>query len=185
MGQVGRNAVSPGKTVRRFPGREGRPVDSQDEPVMAFADPPMNSLLLGIPVLVTTLTVQATATMIIVRFVSALVRRGLAGRHFLLDVAVMMVVLLVTLASILAQVAIWAAGLIACGEFGDFDTAFYHSAVNFSTLGYGDIVMSPTWRLLGPLEAINGILMCGITASALFTVANRLIRMRLRQGEQN
>ena len=150
---------------------------------MAFTDSPINSLLLGIPVLVATLAVQAIATMTNVRFVSALVRRGFAGRHFLLDVAIMMVVLLITLASILAQVAIWAVSFIACGEFGDFNTAFYHSAVNFSTLGYGDIVMSPTWRFLGPLEAINGILMCGITTSVLFTLVDRLIRMRLRQDE--
>jgi Ion channel len=144
----------------------------------------MKALLLGIPVLVSTLTVQATAVITIVRFVSALVRRGLGGRRFWLDVAIMMVALLITLASILAQIAIWAASLIACGEFGDFNTAFYHSAVNFTTLGYGDIVMSRTWRLLGPLEAVNGILMCGITASALFTVANRLINLRLERHEQ-
>ena len=151
--------------------------------VMALADSPINSLFLGIPVLVATLAVQAIATIASIRFVLALVRRGFAGRHFLLDVAIMMVVLLITLAAILAQVAIWAVSLIACGEFGDFNTAFYHSAVNFSTLGYGDIVMSPTWRFLGPLEAINGILMCGITASVLFTLVDRLIRMRLRQDE--
>src|SRR5262245_26430393 len=137
---------------------------------MAFTDSPISSLLLGIPVLVETLAVQAIATMTNVRLVSALVRRGFAGRHFLLDVVVMMVVLLISLASILAQVAIWSVSLIACGEFGDFNTAFYHSTVNFSTLGYGDIVMSPTWRFLGPLESINGILMCGLTASVLFTM---------------
>jgi len=150
---------------------------------MAFANSSMNSLLLGIPVLIVTLAVQAIATMTNVRFVLALIRRGFAGHHFLLDVAIMMVVLLITLAAILAQVAIWAVCLIACGEFVEFNTAFYHSAVNFSTLGYGDIVMSPTWRFLGPLEAINGILMCGITASSLFTVVDRLIRMRLREDE--
>jgi hypothetical protein len=150
---------------------------------MALSDSPINALLLGIPVLVATLAVQAIATMTNIRFVSALVRRRFAGRHFLLGVAIMMVVLLITLAAILAQVAIWAASFLACGEFGDFHTAFYHSAVNFSTLGYGDIVMSPTWGFLGPLEAINGILMCGITASVLFTLVDRLIRMRLRQDE--
>jgi hypothetical protein len=37
----------------------------------------------------------------------------------------------------------------------DYATAFYHSAVNFTTLGYGDIVMPPGWRLLSPLEAAN------------------------------
>src|SRR6516165_1482807 len=98
---------------------------------MAFTDSPLNSLLLGIPVLVATFAVQAIATMTNIRLVSALVRRGFAGRHFLLDVAIMMVVLLVTLASILAQIAIWAVSLIACGEFGEFNTAFYHSGVNY------------------------------------------------------
>lgn len=144
----------------------------------------MNSLLLGIPVLLSSLIIQATATVAIVRVVAALIRRGFAGRSFWLDVAIMMIVLTIALASILAQVAVWAAGLLACGEFGDFPTALYHSAVNFTTLGYGDIVMSHTWRLLGPLEAANGVLMCGISASGLFAVTNRLIKMRLiRDGQ--
>jgi hypothetical protein len=125
------------------------------------------------------LTVQGIATVATVRVVAALVRRGLAGRSFGLDVAIMMAVLLLTFASILAQVAIWAFAFVICSEFGDFTTAFYHSAVNFTTLGYGDIVMSRTWRLLGPLEAANGVLMFGVAASVLFAVTNRLIKMRL------
>jgi hypothetical protein len=55
--------------------------------------------------------------------------------------------------------------------------------VNFTTLGYGDLVMSGTWRLLGPLEAANGVLMFGLTASGLFAVTHRLIQMRLKLGE--
>jgi Ion channel len=144
----------------------------------------MNSLQLGIPVLVSTLLVQAISTIAIARIVAALVRRGYAGRNFWLDVAIMMVVLIIALASILVQVAVWATGFMACGEFADFKTAFYHSAVNFTTLGYGDLVMSETWRLLGPLEAANGILMCGISASGLFAVTNRLIKMRLNPDEK-
>jgi hypothetical protein len=140
--------------------------------------------LLGIPALVLTLMVQAVATVVIVRIVAALVRRGFAGRSFWLDVVIMMVVLSITLTSILVQVAVWAAGFMVCGEFRDFMTAFYHSAVNFTTLGYGDIVMSRTWRLLGPLEAANGILMCGISASGLFAVTNRLIKMRIMRDEK-
>ena len=143
----------------------------------------MNSLFLGIPVLVLTLMVQAVATIAIVRVIAALVRRGFAGRSFWLDVAIMMVVLIIALASILVQVAVWAAGFMVCGEFGDFNTAFYHSAVNFTTLGYGDLVMSRAWRILGPLEAANGILMCGISASGLFAVTNRLIKLRLKLDE--
>ena len=67
----------------------------------------------------------------------------------------------------LAQVAIWALVFQWLGEFERFTDAFYHSAVNFATLGYGDIVMSDKHRLLGPLEAINGVLMIGVSTAAL------------------
>jgi len=79
---------------------------------------------------------------------------------------VAMVTLILVLGN-LAQGAIWAALYIVLGEFDDFANAFYHSLVNFSTLGYGDIVMSPQWRLLGPLQAINGVLMIGVTTGAV------------------
>jgi hypothetical protein len=127
--------------------------------------------------------VQAVSTIAIIRVVAGLVRRGVAGQRFWLDVAVMTVVLLIALASILVQTAVWAAVFMACGEFGDFETAFYHSAVNFTTLGYGDVVMSGPWRLLGPLEAANGVLMFGVSASGLVAVSNHLIKMRLKPGE--
>lgn len=62
------------------------------------------------------------------------------------------------------------------GEFKDFGDAIYHSAVNFTTLGYGDIVMSPKHRLLGPLESINGVLMIGVSTAALMATFEDAIR---------
>jgi len=53
------------------------------------------------------------------------------------------------------------------GEFEAFGTAFYHSAVNYPTLGYGDIVMSPTWKVLGPIEATAGLLMFGVSTATI------------------
>ena len=67
----------------------------------------------------------------------------------------------------IAQVAIWAVLFLFLGEFSEFGEAVYHSAVNFATLGYGDIVMSAKYKLLGPLEAINGVLMIGMSTAAL------------------
>lgn len=69
----------------------------------------------------------------------------------------------------LGQVAIWAGLFQFLGEFENYETAFYHSAVNFATLGYGDIVMSEKRRLLGPIQAINGVLMVGISTAAFMT----------------
>ena len=67
----------------------------------------------------------------------------------------------------ISQIAIWAVLFLFLGEFSEFSEAVYHSAVNFSTLGYGDIVMSTNYKLLGPLEAINGVLMIGMSTASL------------------
>jgi hypothetical protein len=62
------------------------------------------------------------------------------------------------------------------GEFNELYEAIYHSAVNFTSLGYGDVVMSQNRRLLGPLEAINGVIMLGMTSAALMVILQQLIR---------
>ena len=79
----------------------------------------------------------------------------------------------------LAEMGIWALVFEFCGEFSNFATAFYHSAVNFTTLGYGDVVMSARWKLLGPLEAADGMLMFGITTALIFALVQRLIQTRM------
>jgi hypothetical protein len=59
--------------------------------------------------------------------------------------------------------------------FRSWESSFYFSATSYSTVGYGDVVLPPVWRLLGPVEAIMGVLMCGISVSVLFAIATRLI----------
>jgi hypothetical protein len=56
-----------------------------------------------------------------------------------------------------------------------WESAFYFSATSYSTVGYGDVVLQPVWRLLGPVESVSGVLMCGLSASFLFAVVTRLI----------
>ena len=47
--------------------------------------------------------------------------------------------------------------------FPSWNSAFYFSAASYSTVGYGDVVLPLKWRLLGPLESMMGVLMCGIS----------------------
>jgi hypothetical protein len=126
------------------------------------------------------MVIEAIATAITVRFVTVLLERGYAGPSFWHNVTVLMGVLLILMTALLIQVAVWAGAFVICAALPDFGTAFYHSAVNFTTLGYGDIVMPPDWRLMGPLEAANGVLMFGVSASAMFTVQSRLVELRLK-----
>lgn len=43
----------------------------------------------------------------------------------------------------------------------DFESALYFSATSFTTLGYGDVVLDPKWRLFGAIERANGLLLFG------------------------
>ena len=64
-------------------------------------------------------------------------------------------------------------------EISTLEKAFYFSAQNYTTLGNGDIGISDRWRLLGPLEAINGLLLVGLSTALMFAVMSHLIKQRL------
>jgi hypothetical protein len=92
------------------------------------------------------------------------------------SIAVLSGVMLLLVIGNAAQIAIWAAVFLLLDEFQQFGGAFYHSAVNFATLGYGDFVMSEQHKLLGPLEALNGVLMIGVSTAALMSAFQDTVR---------
>jgi hypothetical protein len=126
----------------------------------------LHNLAVGLSTMVVCLLLQAVLIVVAVRYYARSGGRIHSG-SFGASLAVVAGVMLLLVAGNLVQVAIWALLFRVLGEFRELGDAFYHSMVNFSTLGYGDIVMSPEHRLLGPLEAINGALMIGVTSAAL------------------
>jgi hypothetical protein len=91
----------------------------------------------------------------------------------------LLVVMLVMMLGTILQIALWGVLFVVLGEFDELYEAIYHSAVNFASLGYGDIVMSDPWKLLGPLEAVCGVLMLGMTAAALMAILQQMIKTQL------
>jgi hypothetical protein len=73
----------------------------------------------------------------------------------------------------LAQVALWAGFLILLGALQTYDDAFYFSLVTFATLGYGDIVLAPGYRIFGALGASCGSLMLGWSTALIFAAISR------------
>ena len=59
--------------------------------------------------------------------------------------------------------------------FRYWESALYFSATSYSTVGYSDVTLPLKWRMLGPLESITGVLMCGVSVSLLFATVTRLI----------
>lgn len=86
-------------------------------------------------------------------------------------------VLKLTIAIILLQgvvILLWASFYrLQC--FPSWELAFYFSGASYSTVGYGDVTLPANWRLLGPLESMTGVLMCGVSVSLLVTVVGRLV----------
>jgi voltage-gated potassium channel len=106
------------------------------------------------------------------------VRRAVAGDiHNLGPFRSAMLVVQLTTAVIavhLSQVLLWAA----CYRwlcFPLWESALYFSASSYATVGYGDVVLPSNWRMLGPLESIIGVLMCGLSVSLLFAISTRLV----------
>ena len=64
--------------------------------------------------------------------------------------------------------------------FPSWESSFYFSTNSYATVGYGDIVLPQTWRTLGPVESVIGVLMRGLSASFLFAIVTRLIEREAR-----
>jgi voltage-gated potassium channel Kch len=80
------------------------------------------------------------------------------------------------LAVITAAVWVWALAYLALGAFPDLETAVYFSLVSFTTLGFGDVILPPEWRVLSGMEAANGFLSFGLL-TALMVEALRQVRL--------
>jgi hypothetical protein len=138
------------------------------------------SLWVGAGVLLGSVLVYGMATDLMVRLMARLKRSEHHPLGFWTGVAVMMLVTLVTATAHVGVITLWAAALLMSGEVSTFDKAWYLSAQNYTALGYGDIILSERWRLLGPIEAINGLLLFGLSTALMFAVLNYLITRRLR-----
>jgi hypothetical protein len=126
------------------------------------------NLVLGLSTMALCLFLQTLQVIVAVRYYSRY-EQLVNSPSLVSGLMVVNGVMLLLVIGNLAQVAIWGWLYQVLGEFDRFEAAFYHSAVNFATLGYGDIVMSEQHKLLGPIQAINGVLMIGVSTAALMT----------------
>jgi hypothetical protein len=78
----------------------------------------------------------------------------------------------------LLEISVWALFYLWQDCLPDAESAFYFSGVTYATIGYGDLVLPKPWRVLGPVEGLTGILMCGLSAGLLFALLNRIYGSR-------
>ena len=66
----------------------------------------------------------------------------------------------------------------------NLESSFYFSAVTYATIGYGDLVLSKEWRMLGPIEGFTGILMFGLSTAFFFIVVSKSVLHRPDEKSQ-
>lgn len=73
-----------------------------------------------------------------------------------------------------AQIWVYALAYIAIGEFDSLETALYFSTSTFTTVGFGDLVLSEDWRMLSAVESMNGFLLIGWSTAFLVGLSTQI-----------
>lgn len=135
------------------------------------------------PFLIATLLVAATVIVHAVGF-SLILRSLMKSRFGLPTTAWPIARLLMSVTWLLilihvAEITLWALVYLWTGCLPDAESAFYFSGVTYTTIGYGDLVLPKPWRMLGPVEGLTGILMCGLSAGLFFALVSRIYAPQL------
>jgi hypothetical protein len=93
----------------------------------------------------------------------------------------LIIVFLIIMVLHVAETGIWAAFYYLRSLFPDYETALYFSLGSYTTIGYGDVVLPQKWRLLGAIEGISGVLLCGVSTAFIFAIVQGLFQIRLRK----
>jgi hypothetical protein len=72
------------------------------------------------------------------------------------------------------EIWVYALVFLAIGALPGLEAALYFSTTSFTTIGYGDIVLEPRWRLFGAIEGANGLLLFGWSTAFLVSVTSRM-----------
>ena len=142
----------------------------------------LRQFLLGTAVSVCNIAIHAMVMVAVVR-----VARSVSGRAMLHQplrlIAVMIATVSVLMAAHLAEVLVWSLAYAITSVASPGTDLIYFAFVNYTTLGYGDVTPVERWRLLGPMTAMNGVLLFGWSTAVIFDVLRRTVTtLRSEEG---
>ena len=139
----------------------------------------MKPILVALALLVASALIHVSLLILVLDAVAWVLRRVRRRTRRLRQAALICAVLGVVVASHLAQVWLWARAMMSLGLVEDFGRALRISMGFYSSVGPGPVALPPPWELLGPFEALTGLLMLGMSTAVVFAVVHRLLQARL------
>lgn len=136
----------------------------------------LDQILVCAAVTACNITIHAFVMALVVNSARAMGRKDIAHPSFRLA-SVMIVTVLVLMAAHLAEVMVWALAYWLVDAVPAGTGLIYFALVNYTTLGYGDVVPVREWQLLGPMAAMNGILLFGWSTAVIYEVMRKTLTM--------
>ena len=142
----------------------------------------LRQFLVSIAVSICNIAIHAVV-MAAVIWVARIANERATSRHSLRLVAVMIATVSVLMAAHLVEVLVWAFAYMMVDVASPGTDLIYFAFVNYTTLGYGDVIPVERWQLLGPMTAMNGVLLFGWSTAVIFEVLRRtMITSQTGQG---
>jgi len=135
----------------------------------------LRQLLVGAGVSACNIVIHALV-MAVVLWVTRIVGSKKTWHPWLLLIAVMIATVSVLMVAHASEVIVWSLAYAIVNAAPDNADLVYFAFVNYTTLGYGDITPLASWRLLGPMTAMNGVLLFGWSTAVIFEVLRRAMR---------
>lgn len=144
----------------------------------------LKQFLMGGAISICNITIHALVMAAVVR-----VSQAASTRTNVLHPSWFLVVVMIAAVSVLmvahtSEVLVWALAYHIVGATPAGANGLYFAFVNYATLGYGDVVPVADWQLLGPMTAMNGVLLYGWSTAVIFEVLRRAMTLRqITNGE--
>jgi Ion channel len=132
----------------------------------------LRQFILGIAVSVCNIAIHAMVMVAVIR-VAHIVNESTKFHQSLRLIGVMSATAAVLMAAHLAEVLVWSLAYSLIGIAPPGSDLIYFAFVNYTTLGYGDLIPLEHWRLVGPITAMNGVLLFGWSTAVIFEVLRR------------
>jgi ion channel len=141
----------------------------------------LRQLLVGTAVSVCNIAIHGLVMALVVQISSRIARAKHPAQQSLRSTTVMIATVSIATVPVLmaahfSEVMVWALAYIIVGAAPAGADPVYFAFVNYTTLGYGDVTPVQRWRLLGPITAMNGVLLFGWSTAVIFEVLRRTAR---------
>ncbi len=141
----------------------------------------LRQLLVGAAVSVCNIAIHALVAATVVQILSRIARANHIVQQSMRSTIVMIAMVSVGTVPVLmaahfSEVLVWSLAYAIVGAAPAGADPVYFAFVNYTTLGYGDVTPVARWRLLGPITAMNGVLLFGWSTAVIFEVLRRITR---------